>query len=143
MLNTLVVALALGLVAGMRTFTAPAVLLLARHVRVAGAIVAVLAVGELIGDLLPNTPSRTTPMPLAARIVSGAFVGCYVANGTMAVRVAGGTAGIAGALVGAFGGHNLRLKAIARIGAIPAGLVEDLLAIGIALAAAWPAVVIA
>ena len=38
---TMLVAFALGLVAGLRTFTAPAVLLLARHVRVAGAIVAV------------------------------------------------------------------------------------------------------
>lgn len=130
-----VVAFALGVVAGLRTFTAPAVLLLSRHVRVAGAIVAVLALGELVGDLLPNTPSRTQPMPLAARIVSGAFVGCYVATGTPVVRVAGGVVGIIGAVIGTFGGHALRLKAIARIGAIPAGLVEDVVAIGIAVAA--------
>lgn len=135
MLTMLVVAFALGLVAGLRTLTAPAVLLLARHARLAGAIVAVLAVGELIGDMLPNTPSRTTPMPLAARIMSGAFVGCYVANGSLGVRVAGGVAGIIGALIGTFVGHDLRLKAIARIGAIPAGLVEDVVAIGIAVAA--------
>ena len=135
MLNVLVVALALGLVAGLRTFTAPAVLLLARHVRVAGAIVAVLAVGELVGDLLPNTPSRTKPMPLAARIVSGAFVGCYVATGTPVVRVAGGVVGLIGAVIGTFAGHSLRLKAISRIGAIPAAVVEDVVAIGIAVAA--------
>jgi uncharacterized membrane protein len=135
MLTVLLVAFALGVVAGLRTFTAPAVLLLARHARVAGAIVAVLAVGELIGDLLPNTPSRTSPMPLAARIVSGAFVGCYVADGPLGVRVAGGVAGIIGAVIGTFVGHAARLKAIARIGPIPAGLVEDVVAIGIAVAA--------
>jgi|SRR5579862_8380692 len=135
MLTILVVAFALGVVAGLRTFTAPAVLLLARHYTVAGGIVAVLAAGEFVGDLLPNTPSRTTPLPLAARILSGAFVGSFVASGGTLVRVAGGVAGIGGALIGAFVGHNLRLKAIARIGAIPAGLVEDVVAIGIALAA--------
>jgi uncharacterized membrane protein len=135
MLTMLVVAFALGVVAGLRTFTAPAVLLLARHVRVAGGIVAVLAVGELVADLLPNTPSRTTPMPLAARIVSGAFVGWFATSGTALIRVAGAVAGIIGALVGTFGGHGLRLKAITWIGAIPAGLLEDVVAIGIAVAA--------
>jgi uncharacterized membrane protein len=135
MLTMLVVAFALGVVAGLRSLTAPAVLLVARHYRVAGLIVSVLAVAELIADLLPNTPSRTAPMPLGARIVSGAFVGWFVASGGPATRVAGGVAGIIGALVGTFVGHDLRLKAIARIGAIPAALVEDVVAVGIAVLA--------
>ena len=32
-------------------------------------------VGELIGDKLPMTPSRTSPPPLLGRAASGAFVG--------------------------------------------------------------------
>jgi uncharacterized membrane protein len=123
------VAFALGIVSGLRTFTGPAILLLARGNRVAGIIVAVLAVGELIADQLPTIPSRTTPGPLIARLVSGAFVGWFVAG------VAGAALGIVGALIGTFGGHALRLKAIASIGAVPAGLVEDAIAIGLAVVA--------
>jgi uncharacterized membrane protein len=136
MITALTIALALGVVAGLRTFTAPAVLLLASHARVAGLIVAVLAVGELISDLLPNVPSRTSPAGLIPRLVSGAFVGWFAIamhGGNTPLRVAGDSD--AGALIGAFGGHALRLKAIARIGAIPAALAEDVVAIAIAILA--------
>ncbi|HWZ59449.1 MAG TPA: hypothetical protein VNW46_10785 [Gemmatimonadaceae bacterium] len=138
MIAALTIALALGVVAGLRTFTAPAVLLLASHARVAGVIVAVLAVGELIADLLPNTPSRTAPTGLIARLVSGAFVGWFsiaMRGGNTPLRVAGACVGVGGALIGTFGGHALRLKAIARIGAIPAALSEDVVAIAIAILA--------
>jgi uncharacterized membrane protein len=128
----------LGVVSGLRTFTALAVVLLARGNRVAGIVVAVLALAEYVGDLLPNTPSRTRPGPLIARMVSGAFVGWFVMRADAAPtaqHVLGAIVGALGAIAGAYGGHALRLKAITRIGAIPAGLVEDLIAIGLAIAA--------
>jgi uncharacterized membrane protein len=112
---------------------APAAVLLARHFRVAGIVFAILAVGELIVDLLPTTPSRTAPGPLVARIISGAFCGWLVVAGSPAVRVLGAVAGIAGALVGTYGGHAARLRAIKRLGAIPAALAEDVVAIALAL----------
>jgi len=112
---------------------APAAVLLSRHVRVAGIIVAILAVGELIVDLLPTTPSRTSPVPLMVRIVSGAFCGWFVVTGSPAARILGALAGVVGALVGTYGGHAARLRAIKRLGAIPAALAEDVLAVALAL----------
>lgn len=133
MLATLLIAFSLGVVAGLRSMMAPAAVLLSRHVRVAGIVVAILAVGELIVDLLPTTPSRTAPVPLAARILSGAFCGWFVVTGPPALRLAGVLAGVAGALVGTFGGHAVRGRAIKRLGAIPAALAEDVFAIALAL----------
>jgi uncharacterized membrane protein len=125
----LAIAFVLGIVAGLRTFTAPAILLLARGPRVAGIIVAILAIGELIADQLPTMGSRTKPGPLIGRCISGAFCGWFVAG------IPGAVLGIIGALIGTFGGHALRLKAIARIGTVPAALLEDAVAIGVAVLA--------
>ncbi len=133
MVSALFVAFCLGLVAGLRSLMAPAVLLLARHVRVAGAILAVLAAAELIADTSPMTPARTAPGPLVARILSGAFCGWFVVSGSIGIQVAGVVAGVLGALVGTYGGYVARLAAIERIGAIPAALAEDIVAIGLAL----------
>ena len=131
-------AFVLGVVSGLRAFTAPAVVLLARGNRIAGIVVAVFALAEYVGDLLPNTPSRTKPGPLIARLVSGAFVGWFIMRADVAPTAQhflGAIVGALGALVGAYGGHALRLKAIDKIGAVPAGLVEDAIAIGLAIAA--------
>ena len=38
-------------------------------------IISVLAIGELIADKLPKTPSRKTPGPFIFRVVSGALCG--------------------------------------------------------------------
>ncbi len=133
MLATVLIAFSLGVVAGLRSMMAPAAVLLARHVRVAGIVVAILAAGELIVDLLPTTPSRTAPVPLVARIVSGAFCGWVVAAGSPVVRIAGVLAGVAGALVGTYGGHAARVRAIKQLGAIPAALAEDVFAVALAL----------
>jgi uncharacterized membrane protein len=125
-------ALALGVVAGLRTFTAPAAVFLARG-GVAGIVLAFVALGELIADKLPTMPSRTSPPALTARIVSGGFVGWYFlssSDGRPAILGAG--VGVVGALIGAFGGVRVRRFAIDRIGAIPAALCEDAIAIGIA-----------
>jgi uncharacterized membrane protein len=132
-LATVLIAFSLGVVAGMRSMMAPAAVLLARHVRVAGIIVAILAVGELIVDLLPTTPSRTALVPLLARIISGAFCGWFVVTGSPAAPLAGMLAGIAGALVGTYGGHAARVLAIKGLGAIPAALAEDVVAVALAL----------
>jgi uncharacterized membrane protein len=125
-------AFGLGFVAGLRAFTAPAALAFTR-----GPILTVLgllaALFEYVMDLLPSTPSRTDPRGgLIPRIVSGGFCGWVVASAWGGSAVAGAVAGIAGALAGTYGGHAARLAAIARIGAVPAALVEDAVAIGLA-----------
>lgn len=97
-----------------------------------GIVFAVAAAGEYVADLLPGTPSRTGAAGLSARCVSGASAGWLIASmngGSWPVPAA---AGLAGALIGTFGGHAARLAAIARIGAYPAAVAEDLVAIGLA-----------
>jgi uncharacterized membrane protein len=129
MTSLLAIAFVLGVVSGLRTFTAAAILLLARGPRVAAIIVTILAIGELIADQLPTMGSRTKPGPLIGRCVTGAFCGWYVAG------IPGAAVAIIGALIGTFGGHWCRLKLIARIGGVPAALVEDAIAIGLAVLA--------
>ena len=63
-----------------------------------------LAVAELIGDKLPFVPSRLTPGPLGARVVSGGLCGavlCAAAQQSLAAGVLiGGIAGLAGSFAG-------------------------------------------
>ena len=128
--TALLLALGLGFVSGLRTFTPVAAVLLVRG-GIWGIVLAVAAVGEYVWDVLPNTPSRTQAMGLSARVISGAFVGWMIATMHDGSGMFGAIAGIAGAVIGTYAGHAARLAAIARIGGYPAAIVEDLLAIGL------------
>lgn len=130
-MTALFLALGMGFVSGLRTFTPVAAVLLMRG-GILGIIATVAAVGEYVLDVLPNTPSRTQAIGLSARIVSGAFVGWMIATMHDGSGIFGAIAGIAGAVIGAYAGHAARLAAIARIGRYPAAIVEDLVAIGLA-----------
>ncbi|WP_333204981.1 hypothetical protein [Microcoleus sp. S28C3] len=111
---------------------APAALFLARGGTI-GIVLAVLAVAELIGDMLPQIPSRTSPPALIARILSGGIVGWFITAPNSSVALAGALLGVVGALlVGAYGGRTVRIAAIERIGAVPAALVENVVAIALA-----------
>jgi uncharacterized membrane protein len=129
--TALLLAFGLGIAAGLRTFTPIAAVLLARG-GLWGIVFAIAAAGEYVVDVFPNTPSRTGIVGLSARIVSGAFAGWMIATMHANLGVSGAIAGVAGALIGTFGGHAARLAAIARIGGYPAAFVEDLVAIGLA-----------
>jgi uncharacterized membrane protein len=120
----LVVALLFGIVAGMRTLMAPAIFFLVRGPLWAGIVFAVLEIGELIGDKLPNAPARIGPLMVAGRILSGAIVGWFVGN-PAGQPVACVALGVVGALIGTYGGYALRMKAIPSLGGIQSGLVED------------------
>ena len=124
-------ALGLGVVSGLRTFTAVAAIGLARG-GVWGYILAAGAIVEYIVDVLPNTPSRTQLRGLIGRIVAGGVAGWWFAelHGGTPPLAAG--LGVAGALIGTYGGHTARIAAMRVIGAYPAAIVEDLVAIGLA-----------
>jgi uncharacterized membrane protein len=88
--------------------------------------------GELAIDKLPQTPSRTSPPGLACRLASGATAGWLVAGAP------GAAIGSAAAGLSAFAGERTR-AALGRRTGLPDPLiaaVEDLVAIGVALAAA-------
>lgn len=128
MIWLVVAAFGLGLVAGLRTLLAPAALFLVRG-GVAGYVLAVASLAELGLDVSPMAQSRTRPVALAGRLISGAVAGGFLCAFRGAPPVAGCVAGVLGALAGAFGGKAARLWAIERIGAVPAALAEDAVAI--------------
>jgi uncharacterized membrane protein len=134
MILLLVVALLLGIVAGMRALMAPAIYFIARGPLWLGLTFAGLEVFELIGDALPITPSRTRPLMVVGRVLSGGIVGWFVGSAA-GVPVQCAALGVTGALVGTYGGHALRIRAIAAIGSIPAALLEDAIAIVLGIVA--------
>lgn len=125
----IVAAALLGLCAGLRTFTAPAVLWLLRHPGPIAWSLSVLAVLEYAADLHPNAPPRTGPTGLIARICSGAFCGGALLALAGHSIVGGIIAGALGAIAGAYGGLWLRVRTIRVIGRIPAAILEDVVAI--------------
>jgi uncharacterized membrane protein len=125
---TVLAAFVFGLVAGLRTFTGEGVFFGLRG-GTAGIVLPVLALGEYAVDLFPKTPARTEIGAMLARCASGAFMGWTVA------RIPGIFIGIAGALIATFGGYRMRMSWIARMGAVPAALLEDAVAIGLAFLA--------
>jgi uncharacterized membrane protein len=129
--TVLLLAFALGIVSGLRTFTPLAAVLLRRG-SVWGIVLAVAAVAEYVLDILPTTPARTGAVGLTFRIISGAVGGWLIATMHGGQGIAGAIAGIIGALLGTYGGYAARCEAIKRVGAYPAAIVGDLLAIGLA-----------
>jgi uncharacterized membrane protein len=147
---TYLFAFLIGVVAGSRTFTAPAAVSWAARLQwihlsgtplgflgtlAAPLVLTLLATGELIVDKLPNTPSRKAPRGFVARILSGAF--CGAALSLTSGSVFGGLiAGGIGAVVGTLGFSQLRASLAKALGGrdLPAALIEDACAIA---AAAW------
>ncbi len=131
---TLLAALLIGLVVGLRTFTAPAVLLWLRD---RGGVWAILAsIGALIeyyGDVHPKAPPRTAASGMVPRILAGAFCGWQISLMHRGPAIGGAILGIVGAVAGAYGSLALREKAIEAIGVVPSGLLEDAIAIALSL----------
>jgi len=144
----LLFALLLGVVAGLRSMLAPAIVSwFARHGMLAVAntplafmgfrftpiILTVFAVGELLADKLPKTPSRKAPSGFIARIVTGALSGATVGAAGHSLA-AGLILGVIGAVAGTFGGAAARAKLAAAFGRdLPAALLEDVVGIAIAV----------
>ena len=100
-------------------------------------IFAVLAFGEYIGDVLPNTPNRTAPFPLAARVIFGGLVGAIAATALHGSAVEGVLLGAIGALAGSFIGFHLRSDLPGRFG-VPSyaiGILGDVVALGASILA--------
>lgn len=143
---TLLFAFLIGLFAGLRSLTPPAAvawgvhlgwLMLARPWALIGSlpaviILSVLAITEVIFDKLPNTPNRTAPVGLIARIVTGGFAGACVSLGGGKSAYVGAGLGVIGGIVGCFAGYQARARLVKSLGQpdFNVALVEDLIAIG-------------
>ncbi len=139
----------LGFVAGLRALTPPAVVAWAAHFgwldlkgtplsfmgsTIALVILTLLALFELVNDLLPKTPKRTAAFPLGARIVTGGFCGACLEYAGHQGWIAGAILGGIGAIIGAFAGYEVRRRLVAALNTkdIFIALLEDLIAIGLA-----------
>lgn len=146
--NTYLQAACLGVVAGMRSMGAPALVSdrLAQTPSVpledsplrwmgrarTAQVFKLLAAGEIAGDKLPQAPARTAPGPLTARLLSGALSGAALCAAAETSLSAGAAAGALGALAGAFAFFHLRRSLGRATGlADPVfGVAEDALAYG-------------
>lgn len=140
----LLLALLIGVVAGLRALTPPAAVAwggflgwinldgtwaqwVAHPITVA--VFTVLLIGELITDQLPKTPSRKVPSQFAARLISGGFAGAVIGT-AWGYTVGGLGAGVVGAVLGTLGGAAARGGLATRAGKdLPAALTEDVVAV--------------
>src|ERR1700681_642189 len=136
----------IGVIAGLRSMTAPAAVSWAARIgwlhlentplaflgyAVTPCIFTILAIGELIADKLPKTPSRKTPGPFIGRIVTGGLSGA--ALGAVSLSLTGGlVAGAFGGMAGTLGGYEFRARLVKATGGkdLPIALLEDLIAVG-------------
>lgn len=141
-----VLAFCIGIIAGLRTMTAPMVVSWAARLgrlHLDGSwlaflgyawtpwIFTVAAIGELIGDKLPMTPSRKTPPQFGARLVMGSLSGAAVGASAGSLWL-GLVLGALGAVVGTLGGAWARATLVRAIGGkdLPIALLEDVVAVG-------------
>jgi len=142
-------AFGVGVAAGLRSLTPPAVVAWAAHLGwlnlnnsplafmgsiIAAIIFSLLALFELFLDLQPSTPKRTAPVPLVARILTGGLCGaCLYAAGNQSLII-GAILGAVGGVIGAFAGYEIRRRLVAALHVkdIFVALLEDLVAIGLA-----------
>src|SRR5262249_59431387 len=91
-----------------------------------------MAMGELINDKLPKTASRKLPAPFAVRVLVGAFAGAALGYPVDAM-IPGAIAGAIGGVAGTLGGYEFRRRLAKAIGKdLPAALIEDVVAVGLA-----------
>jgi uncharacterized membrane protein len=139
-----VLAFVIGVIAGLRTMTAFAAISWAAYfgwVNLGGSwleflgsvwtapIVTLLALGELVTDQLPSTPSRTVPAQFGGRVLVGAVAGAALGVPSH-VWLTSAIAGIVGAVAGTLVGKQFRTWLAGAFKADrPAALIEDVIAI--------------
>ena len=140
-------AFGIGIVAGLRALTAPAVTAWAAHwgwldlsnshlaflgTSSAASILSAMALGELVVDKLPSTPNRTAPFGLGARLVTGGLCGAAVFISAQQSFIVGTALGAVGGIAGAFCGYHARQTLVQKLHLpdFAVALAEDFLAVG-------------
>jgi uncharacterized membrane protein len=145
----LVVAIGIGIVAGLRSLLAPAVVAWATQLgwlnlqgsplafmgsTIAVVIFSIFAIAELVADKLPKTPKRTALAPLMARILLGGLCGASLFAAVGKSLFAGALLGGTGGVIGAFVGYEIRRRIVnnLHIKDFFVAICEDLVAIAVA-----------
>jgi uncharacterized membrane protein len=144
--QVLLLAFLIGVICGLRSLTAPAIVawaasrswlsLLNTPLFFMGSspaviIFSLLAVAELVADKLPTTPSRTQGPGLLARVVLGSLSGAALALSGKQSIVAGIILGGLGGFVGAFAGYEIRRRLVQalKVPDLVIAILEDAVAI--------------
>ncbi|HZR05812.1 MAG TPA: DUF4126 family protein [Candidatus Udaeobacter sp.] len=147
-------AIGIGIVAGLRSLLAPAVVAWAAHFdllnmngsplafmgsRTALVIFTIFAIGELVADKLPKTPKRTAFAPLVARILLGGLSGACLFVATGNSLLAGALLGGIGGVIGAFVGYEIRRRLVNNLHLrdLFVAICEDVVAISLACFFVW------
>lgn len=142
-------AIGIGIVAGLRSLTAPAIVSWGAHLGwinlhgsplsfmgspITVGIFTLLAIVELVSDKLPKTPARTTAVPLIARVIMGGLSGACLYAAGAALPIAGAVFGIIGAVIGTFAGYHIRHTLVTKLNVkdIFIAVPEDIIAIVLA-----------
>jgi uncharacterized membrane protein len=137
----------IGIIAGLRSLTAPALVSWAARLgwldlsgswlsflgsRAATIILSLLALGELVADKLPKTPNRTDLGPLVFRAITGGFSSIAICASAHQSPVIGAILGVLGAIAGAFAGYEIRHRLVEtfRLPDFGVAVAEDIVAIG-------------
>jgi len=98
----------------------------------------VLALGEYVGDTLPQTPSRTKWPLVTGRLCAAILVGVVIATVLGQPKAGGVVFGVIGALIGTYGGYRVRMFG-ARLFKrdLPMALLESAAALGFCVLAVW------
>src|SRR3954468_21176046 len=142
----LLLALLIGVIAGLRAMTAPAVVAWGAFLGwidldgkwsewmahpITLTVLTIFLLVELVTDQLPKTPSRKTAPQFITRLLMGAFAGAVIGSAFFHTFSALG-AGIIGAVLGTMAGAQARQRfAAARSGQDrPGAILEDVVAVG-------------
>jgi len=144
--NVLLLAFLIGVIAGLRSLTAPATVAWAAHLgwfslgnsplsfmRSTAAVIffTLAAAAELVAEKRPSAPSRLKPPGLIARIVLGGLSGAVIALAGGQSIALGAVLGAAGGVAGAFAGYQVRTRLVKalKVPDLPIALLEDAVAI--------------
>lgn len=142
----ILLALLIGVIAGLRALTAPAVVAWGAYLGwidvhgkwsewvahpITVTVLTIFLLVELVTDQLPKTPSRRTPPQFITRLLMGAFAGSVIGSAFFHTFSALG-AGIVGAVLGTLGGAEARSRLVAANGGKdrPVAIGEDIVAVG-------------
>jgi uncharacterized membrane protein len=142
----IVLAALIGVIAGLRALTAPAVVAWAAFLGwidvdgkwsqwvahpITVTVLTIFLLVELVTDQLPKTPSRRTPPQFITRLLTGAFAGAVIGSASHHTFIGLG-AGIIGAVLGTLGGAEARSRLTAANGGKdrPVAIGEDIVAVG-------------
>jgi uncharacterized membrane protein len=141
----ILLALLIGVIAGLRALTAPAVVSwgaflgwidvegkwsewMAHPITVS--VLTIFLLVELVTDQLPKTPSRKTAPQFITRLIMGAFAGAVIGSAFFHTFSATG-AGMVGAVLGTMGGAAVRQRLYDRNEKDrPGAFLEDVVAVG-------------